>query len=313
MRARLGIATAVALALAVADLVVEGEVRANPAYAHHRTQGWMGLSFGVLLLVLLSTRLPSRLFALGAGVLAGGLLGNLGSAALHDFLIPNPFVAGDVAFNLADVSVAGRGHARRCRRDAARRPLPAPAADAHDPGAGGAVRRGPLRCGAKWLTIGLSRGSKEVVEMRLVPFVLALVVLAVTATSAGATPASPATAQNLCGVGKSIASSLQSSGAITPTAGTSVQALSAQLKASFTKIEAAEKIVLANASGSIKGHLEKVFAFDNTDLRQAEGGELEHPRLREERAVVRGAGPEAQAGSRRDPGVLRQVQVAGRG
>ncbi len=78
MRARLGIATAVALALAVADLVVEGEVRANPAYAHHRTQGWMGLSFGVLLLVLLSTRLPSRLLALGAGVLAGGLLGNLG-------------------------------------------------------------------------------------------------------------------------------------------------------------------------------------------------------------------------------------------
>jgi hypothetical protein len=105
VRARLGIATAVALALAVADLVVEGSVRANPAYAHHRTQGWMGLSFGVLLLVLLSTRLPSRLFALGAGVLAGGLLGNLGSAAIHHFLIPNPFVAGDVAFNLADVSV----------------------------------------------------------------------------------------------------------------------------------------------------------------------------------------------------------------
>lgn len=105
VRARLGIATAVALALAVADLVVDGAVRADPAYAHHRTQGWMGLSFGVLLLVLLSTRLPSRLLALGAGVFAGGLLGNLGSAALHDFLIPNPFVAGDVAFNLADVSV----------------------------------------------------------------------------------------------------------------------------------------------------------------------------------------------------------------
>ncbi len=105
MRARLGIATAVALALAVADLVVEGSVLANPAYAHHRTQGWMALSFGVLLLVLLSTRLPSRLLALGVGVLAGGLLGNLGSAAVHDFLIPNPFVLGDVAFNLADVSV----------------------------------------------------------------------------------------------------------------------------------------------------------------------------------------------------------------
>lgn len=100
--------------------------------------------------------------------------------------------------------------------------------------------------------------------MRLVPFVLALVVLAVTATSAGAAPASPARAGNLCGVGKSIASSLQSSGAISPSAGTSVQALGAQMKATFSKIEAAEKIVLANASGSIKGHLENVFAFDNT-------------------------------------------------
>ena len=39
--------------------------------------------------------------------------------------------------------------------------------------------------------------------------------------------------------------------------------LGAQLKASFTKIKAAEKIVLANASGPIKGHFEKVFAFDN--------------------------------------------------
>jgi len=99
--------------------------------------------------------------------------------------------------------------------------------------------------------------------MKLAPFVLALVVLAATATSAGAAPASPARAGNLCGVGKNISSALQSSGAITPTAGTSVQAMSAQLKASFTKIKAAENVVLANASGSIKGHLEKVFAFDN--------------------------------------------------
>ncbi len=99
--------------------------------------------------------------------------------------------------------------------------------------------------------------------MRLVPFLVAFVVLAATAGGAGATPAAPATAQSLCGVGKSIASSLQSSAAVTPTAGTSLQALGAQLKVSFTRIKGAEKIVLANASGSIKGHLEKVFAFDN--------------------------------------------------
>ncbi len=99
--------------------------------------------------------------------------------------------------------------------------------------------------------------------MRLVPFLVAFVVLAATATSAGAAPASPASAGNLCGVGKNISSTLQNTGAITPTAGTSLKQLGAQLKASFSKIKAAEKVVLANASGAIKGHLQKVFAFDD--------------------------------------------------
>jgi len=105
VRARLGIATAVALALAGADLAVKAAVPADPAFAHHRTQTWMGLSFGLLLLVLLLTRLPSVPFALGAGVLAGGLGGNLGSALLHHRAIANPFVAGTFAFNLADTFV----------------------------------------------------------------------------------------------------------------------------------------------------------------------------------------------------------------
>jgi len=105
VRARLGIAVAVMVALAAADLAVQASLPADPAFAHHRTQAWMGLSFGILLLVLLSARLPSRLLALGAGVFAGGLAGNLGSAALHHRVIPNPFVAADIAFNLADVFV----------------------------------------------------------------------------------------------------------------------------------------------------------------------------------------------------------------
>jgi len=103
--ARLGIASTVALALAAADLAVKASLPADPALAHHRTQAWMGLSFGILLLALLCTRLPSRLFALGAGVFAGGLLGNLGSAVLHGRTIPNPFLAADLAFNLADTFV----------------------------------------------------------------------------------------------------------------------------------------------------------------------------------------------------------------
>ncbi|HXR10785.1 MAG TPA: hypothetical protein VN770_00695, partial [Gaiellaceae bacterium] len=77
MRARLGIAATVALALAGTDLVVGALVKGDPAVAHYRTQSWMALSFGLVLLVFLLTRLPSRLLALGSGVLAGGLLGNL--------------------------------------------------------------------------------------------------------------------------------------------------------------------------------------------------------------------------------------------
>ena len=52
-------------------------------------------------------RLPSRQFALAVGVLAGGLLGNLVSAVTHGGVVENPFVAGDVAFNLADALVLG--------------------------------------------------------------------------------------------------------------------------------------------------------------------------------------------------------------
>jgi hypothetical protein len=43
--------------------------------------------------------------ALGAGVFAGGVFGNLISAALHGRVVANPFVVSEVAFNLADVFV----------------------------------------------------------------------------------------------------------------------------------------------------------------------------------------------------------------
>jgi hypothetical protein len=105
VRARLGIATAVALALAGADLAVKAALPADPALTHHRTQAWMALSFGLFVLVLVVTRLPSWPFALGAGVLAGGLGGNLGSALLHHRAIANPLVAGGFAFNLADTFI----------------------------------------------------------------------------------------------------------------------------------------------------------------------------------------------------------------
>jgi hypothetical protein len=105
MRQRLGITLGLTALLATVDLVVQASVAGNPGLAHHRTVAWMVLSFGILAVVLGSTALPSRLLAATAGVLGGGLAGNLGSALLHHGVIPNPFVAGDVAFNLADAFV----------------------------------------------------------------------------------------------------------------------------------------------------------------------------------------------------------------
>jgi len=102
--------------------------------------------------------------------------------------------------------------------------------------------------------------------MRFVPFVLALALLGgATAAGAGASPASPAKAGSLCSVGKSVALTLQkTSKGFTPTAGSSPQAYGQQLKVYFTRIKSAESVVLSAASGSIKGHLQKVFAFYNT-------------------------------------------------
>ena len=99
--------------------------------------------------------------------------------------------------------------------------------------------------------------------MKVVPFLLALALLGATAAGAGAAPASPSKGTDLCGVGKSIAVAIAKSGSITPSANANPQTIGQQLKASFTRIKQAESVVLAAASGSIKGHLQKVFAFDN--------------------------------------------------
>jgi len=107
VRARLRILLVVGGPLAGADLLVKAAMATDPLGAHHRSHAWAVVSVALLVVAALSTRLPSRQFALAAGVLAGGLLGNLVSAVTHGGAVENPFVAGDVAFNLADVLVLG--------------------------------------------------------------------------------------------------------------------------------------------------------------------------------------------------------------
>jgi hypothetical protein len=101
--------------------------------------------------------------------------------------------------------------------------------------------------------------------MKLLPIVAALVVFAAWTGSAVASPASSARAGDLCTLAKSVRSQITHSGAtVTPTAGTSIASLEAQLKNTYTHIKASESLVLANAPSSLKPHFVKVFAFDNS-------------------------------------------------
>ena len=109
MRGRIAIVVFLAVPLAGIDLLVKSVLPTAPLFFHRRSGEWMVLSAVVLVVALLLTRLPSRLLAGSAGLLAAGVLGNLISARLHRGLVPNPFVIvrGDLelAFNLADLFV----------------------------------------------------------------------------------------------------------------------------------------------------------------------------------------------------------------
>ena len=72
---------------------------------HQRSHLWSALTASLVVVLLLFAVLPSRLVAISAGVVAGGVLGNLLSALEHGGRVPNPIHAGSFAFNLADIVV----------------------------------------------------------------------------------------------------------------------------------------------------------------------------------------------------------------
>ncbi len=67
-----------------------------------------GLAAAALVWAVAVVRVRSASIAVAGGVVLGGALGNLASIALWPSLagVPDPLVAGGVAFNLADVFVA---------------------------------------------------------------------------------------------------------------------------------------------------------------------------------------------------------------
>jgi lipoprotein signal peptidase len=95
------VATAVVL---TADLAHEG---LTPTPFHHARQPAIFVLAGVIAaaLLLLAPRVPSLGVALGAGIAAGGALGTLVSGFAWSG-VPDPFVHGNVAFNLSDLAIA---------------------------------------------------------------------------------------------------------------------------------------------------------------------------------------------------------------
>ncbi|MBA2384279.1 MAG: hypothetical protein H0V68_06405 [Actinobacteria bacterium] len=106
---RLFLVAAAAAVLMAADLSVKAAVPTAPWHFHERSSAWEGMCVVLLLGALALARIPSRAVAIGAGVMSGGVAGNLLSARANENGVPNPLVLGDyaagIAFNVADVFI----------------------------------------------------------------------------------------------------------------------------------------------------------------------------------------------------------------
>jgi lipoprotein signal peptidase len=94
-------------AVAVLAAVVVHDALAPAAFEHHRsplTLGFAGL-VGLALLAL-APRVRSAGIVAGAGIAAGGALATFVSGLAWGG-VPDPLVHGGIAFNLADVAIAG--------------------------------------------------------------------------------------------------------------------------------------------------------------------------------------------------------------
>ena len=98
---------AAGLALAVLAVVVADDALAPGRFVHHRSP--VALAFaGVLAFALLAfaPRVASRGIVLGAGLAAGGALATFVSGFAWGG-VPDPLTRGGIAFNLADLAMAG--------------------------------------------------------------------------------------------------------------------------------------------------------------------------------------------------------------
>ena len=95
-----------AVALVVVVMVVVHEALTPTPYHHPRSAGALAV-MGILavLVLLLVPRVASTGAAVGAGLAAGGAIAMLVSGLVWQAGVPDPFVGGDYAFNLADIAI----------------------------------------------------------------------------------------------------------------------------------------------------------------------------------------------------------------
>ena len=105
MLLRLTLVLVPATVLAAVDLAVKAALPMRAWDFHQRSQAWSALTTALVVVLLLLALLPSRLVAISAGVVAGGVLGDLVSARQHGGRVPNPIVLGSFALNPADIFV----------------------------------------------------------------------------------------------------------------------------------------------------------------------------------------------------------------
>jgi lipoprotein signal peptidase len=102
-------AGAMVVALDLAHTALSVSERSGVVLAHERSPLYVAIvAAGTLVWAVAISRTRSSSIALAGGAVLGGATGNLVSLALWPSLagVPDPLVAGGVAFNLADVAVA---------------------------------------------------------------------------------------------------------------------------------------------------------------------------------------------------------------
>lgn len=105
MPLRLTLVLVPAVVVVAIDLAVNTAMPLKVSDLHQRSQLWSVLTGALVVVLLLLAVVRSRLVAGSAGVVAGGVLGNLVSAHQHGGRVPNPIVVGSYALNIADVFV----------------------------------------------------------------------------------------------------------------------------------------------------------------------------------------------------------------